>query len=199
MAQQSGDIDSSVFARKRSFSLIYFAGMPDEAMPELLVSCGYSIIGEEQRNTSFINALDMIGSVEGMHNNVVRKATYPTSGGCVLLDPEMVVGFLHAGVVARFCAQYRADAFVAGWERVSEAVFVKHINADGVIVDVVSIRGVLQGAPINPPPGIIIHALNPAGLGSFLASAGARPDELFGQISVRIFKLEQTGSLKHLR
>jgi hypothetical protein len=197
-AQQSSDINSPVFARERSFSLIYFAGLPHDALPELLVSCGYSIVGEERHHTSFMNLLNMVDLVEGMHKGIVRKASYPTSGGCVLLDPEMVVAFLHADVIIRFCAQYRADAFVAGWERVSETVFAKHIDAGGVIMDVVSIGGNLQGTPVNPPPAIM-HAPYPTGLRDFLASAGASPDELFGLTSARIFKLEETGSLKHLR
>jgi hypothetical protein len=41
-AQQSGDISASFFFREQSFSLIYFAGMTRDAMPELLVRCGYS-------------------------------------------------------------------------------------------------------------------------------------------------------------
>jgi hypothetical protein len=52
-AQQSSDITASFFFSERSFSLIYFAGMPQDAMPELLVRCGYSIIGDTQYNAPF--------------------------------------------------------------------------------------------------------------------------------------------------
>jgi hypothetical protein len=36
----------TLFSRKPSFSLIYVAGLTRDAMPELPVRCGYSIIGE---------------------------------------------------------------------------------------------------------------------------------------------------------
>jgi hypothetical protein len=108
----------------------------------------------------------------------------------VLLDPEMVVAFVHAEVVARLCAQYRADAFVAGWERVSQTVFARHIDGNGVLADVVLIRGALQGRPINPPAGII-SAPSPAGLADFLAAAGAPPGEMFGPVAARWFKLHE--------
>jgi hypothetical protein len=102
----------------------------------------------------------------------------------------MVVAFVHAEVIARLCAEYRADAFVAGWERVSETVFARHIDANGVLADVVLIQGTLQGTPINPPAGII-SAPSPASLRDFLAAAGAAPDEMFGSVSARWFKLDE--------
>ena len=71
-------------------------------------------------NAPFLKVINAIEVFEGPHNTIVHKATYQISGGTVLLDPEMVVAFFHAEVVARLCAEYHADAFVAGWERVSE-------------------------------------------------------------------------------
>jgi hypothetical protein len=187
-AQQSGDVSASLFFRERSFSLIYFAGMTHDAIPELLTRCGYSIVGETQYNAPFLQILNSVEVVEGPRRNIVHKAAYRISGGMVLLDPEMVVAFLHAKVIAWWCAEYRADAFVAGWERVSETVFVRHVGADGVLADVVLIRGTPQGTPINPPAGIML-APNPASLRDFLAAAGASPDEVFGSVSARLFKL----------
>src|SRR5262249_31188855 len=107
-AQQSSDISASFFFRERSFSLIYFAGISHDAVTELLVRCGYSIIGDTQYNAPFLNVLDSIEGVEGPRNNIIRKAVYRISGGTVLLDPEMVVAFNHAEAIARLCAEYRA-------------------------------------------------------------------------------------------
>ena len=197
-AQQSGDISASFFFRERSFSLIYFAGMTDDAVPELLVGCGYSIVGDAQYNAPFVKVLDTINAVEGPRNNIVRKADYRISGGTVLLDPEMVVAFAHAEVVARLCAEYRTDAFVAGWERVSETLFARHIDAKGLLADVVLVRGALQGTPVHPPASII-SAPSPASLRDFLAAAGAPPDEMFGSVSARLFKLDESGPVPHPR
>jgi hypothetical protein len=154
-AQPSSEISASFFFREQSFSLIYFAGMTLDAMPKLLVRCGYSIIDNALYNAPFLKVLDAIEVLDGQRNNIVRKAAYRISGGTVLLDPEMVVAFDHAEVIAQLCAEYRAEAFVAGWERVSETVFAQHIGANGVLADVVLIRGIPQGTPINPPAGII--------------------------------------------
>jgi hypothetical protein len=198
-AQQSSDVSASFFFRGRSFSLIYFAGMSHDAMPELLVRCGYSIIGDTQYNAPFLKILDTIEVVERPRNNIVRKATYQISGGRVLLDPEMVVAFVHAKVVARLCAEYRTDAFVACWERVSQTVIARHIDANGVVVaDIGLSRGTLHRTPINPPAGII-SSPSPASLGDFLATAGASPDEMFGSVSARLFKLDESGPVPHPR
>jgi hypothetical protein len=191
---QSSDISASFFFREPSFSLIYFTGMTHGAMPELLVRCGYSIIGEAQYDAPFMDVVNAIEVIEGPRNNIVRKATYRTSEGTVLLDPEMVVAFSHTEAVARLCAEYRADAFVAGWERVSETVFARHIDANGVLAHVVLVRGTPQGRPINPPAGIV-SAPGPASLRDFLAAAGAPPDEIFGSVSARLFKLDESGAV----
>jgi hypothetical protein len=196
---QSGDTSASFLFRDRSFSLIYFAGMAHDAMPDLLVRCGYSIIGEAQYNASFQEVLNTIEVVEGPRKNIVRKAAYRISGGSLLLDPEMVVAFVHAGVIARLCAEYRAaDAFVACWERVSETVIARHIAANGVLANVVLIRGTLQGRQINPPAGII-SAPSPASLRDYLAAAGAPTDEMFGSVSARLFKLDASDPVPHGR
>jgi hypothetical protein len=197
-AQQSSDITASFFFSERSFSLIYFAGMPQDALPELLVRCGYSIIGDTQYNAPFLQVLNSIERVEGPHRNIVRKAAYRMSGGMVLLDPEMVVAFNHAEAIARLCAEYRADAFVAVWERVSETVLARHIGANGVLANVVVVKGTLEGTPINPPAGIV-SAPGPASLRDFLATAGARPDEMFGSVSARLFKLDESSPVPHPR
>jgi hypothetical protein len=195
---QSSDVSASFFFRERSFSLIYFAGLTYDAMPELLVRCGYSIISETQYNAPFLKVLDTLEAVEGPHNNIVRKAAYRIPKGNVLLDPEMVVAFLHAKVVAQLCAEHRANAFVAVWERVSETVVAQHIDANGVRADAALVRGTLQGTPINPPAGII-SAPGPASLGDFLAAAGAPPDEMFGSVSARLFKLDESIPVPHPR
>jgi hypothetical protein len=92
---QPSDINVTFFSREPSFSLIYFAGLTHDAMPELLVRCGYSIIGEAQHNAPFREVLNAIEVFEGPRNNIVHKAVYRISGGRVLLDPEMVVAFFH--------------------------------------------------------------------------------------------------------
>jgi len=165
-------------------------------MPELLVRCGYSIIGEAQYNAPFLGVLNAIEVIEGPRNNIVHKAAYRISGGRVLLDPEMVVAFSHAEAVARLCAEHRADAFVAGWERVSETIFAQHIDSSGVLAKVVLIRGTPQGTPINPPAAIIKEP-SPAGLRDFLATAGAPLHEMFGSVSARLFKLDGSGAIPH--
>jgi hypothetical protein len=170
---QSSDISASFLFRDRSFSLIYFAGMTHDAMPDLLVRCGYLIIGEAQYNAPFQEVLNTIEVVERPRNNIVRKAAYRISGGSVLLDPEMVVAFLHAEVVARLCAEHRADAFAAGWERVSKSVFARHIGANGVLADVDLVGGTHQGADQSAgghyqcteprqPPGLSCRRGSPA-------------------------------------
>jgi hypothetical protein len=116
----------------------------------------------------------------------------------VLLDPEMVVAFNHAEVIARLCAEYRADAFVAIWERVSETVVAQHIGANGVLANVALLRGTPQGTPINPPAGII-SAPGPASLRVFLATAGASPNEIFGSVSARVFNLDESRPAPHPR
>jgi hypothetical protein len=184
------DADGAFFSREPSFSLIYFAGLTHDAMPELLVHCGYSIIDEKQYDAPFLKVLDTIEAFEGPRSNVVHKAAYRISGGRVLLDPEMVVAFRHADVIAQLCASYRADAFVAGWERVSETIFAQHIDASGVLAKVVLVRGIPQGTPIDPPAAII-RAPSPASLRDFLAAAGAPPDEMFGSVSAQLFTLRE--------
>jgi hypothetical protein len=197
-AQHSSDVSASFFFSERSFSLIYFANMTHNAIPELLVRCGYSIIGDTQYDAPFLNVLDSIEAVEGPHNNIVRKAAYGISGGTVLLDPEMVVALNHAEVIARLCAEYRADAFVAVWERVSATVLAKHIGANGVVANVVLVKGTPQDTSINPPAGII-SAPGPASLRDFLATAGARPEEIFGSVSARLLKLDESGAIGYPR
>jgi len=73
---QSSDISASLFFRERSFSLIYFAGLTHDAIPELLVRCDYSIIGEAQYNAPFLGVLNAIEVIEGPRNNIscVRKS-----------------------------------------------------------------------------------------------------------------------------
>jgi hypothetical protein len=186
-----GDVSATFFFRERSFSLIYFPGAARDAVPALLIRCGYAIIGEAQFHASFLDVLDAIDVVEGPRNNIVRKAAYPISGGSVLLDPEMVVGLGHAEVIVQFCAEHRVDAFVAGWERVSEAVFARHIAAAGVLADVFLIGGAVQGTPVNPPARIIREP-GPASLRDFLAAAGAPLDEMFGWVSAQLFKLDES-------
>jgi len=196
---QSGDVSASFFFRERSFSLIYFAGLTHDAMPDLLVRCGYSIISEAQYNAPFLEVIDVLDEVidvldEGPHdNNIVRKAAYQIPGGRVLLDPEMVVAIGHPEVIAQLCAAHRANAFVAIWERVSESVIAQHIDANGVRAHVVLTGGILQDTPINPPAAIIKEP-SPTGLGDFLAAAGAPLDEMFGSVSARLFKLEESGA-----
>jgi len=192
---QSGDISASFFFRERSFSLIYFAGLTHDAMPDLLVRCGYSIIGEAQYDGPFLEVINAIERFEGPRNNIVHKAAYQISGGRVLLDPEMVVAF-DEEVIARLCAAHRADAFVAIWERVSESVIARHIDANGVRSHVALTGGILQDTPINPPAAVIKEP-RPAGLRDFLAAAGAPFDELFGSVSARLFKLDESGLIAH--
>ena len=64
---QSSDISASFFFRERSFSLIYFAGLTHDAIPELLVRCDYSIIGEAQYNAPFLGVLNAIEVFDGPH------------------------------------------------------------------------------------------------------------------------------------
>jgi hypothetical protein len=109
----------------------------------------------------------------------------------VLLDPEMLVGSDHAEAVARFCGEHRVDAFVAGWERVSESVFARHITAGGLLADAFLIDGALKKTPVNPPAAIIREP-GPASLRSFLADAGAPLDEKFGSVSARLFKFDES-------
>jgi hypothetical protein len=149
-------------------------------------------------NAPFLKVINAIEVFEGPHNNIVHKAAYQISGGTVLLDPEMVVAFFHAEVVARLCAEYRADAFVAGWERVSETIFAQHIDASGVRAKVVLILGTPQGTPINPPAGIV-SAPSPARLRDYLTAAGAPRDEMFGSVSARLFKLDESSAIPHPR
>lgn len=189
---QSGGISASFFFRERSFSLIYFAGLTHDAMPDLLVRCGYSIISEAQYNAPFLEVIDVLDEGPG-NNNIVRKAAYQISGGRVLLDPEMVVAIGHPEVIAQLCAAHHANAFVAIWERVSESVIAQHIDANGVRAHVVLTGGILQDTPINPPAAIIKEP-SPTGLGDFLAAAGAPLDEMFGSVSARLFKLEESGA-----
>lgn len=111
----------------------------------------------------------------------------------MLLDPEMVVAIGHPEVIAQACAAHGADAFVAIWERVSEAILAQHINANGVLVDVALVGGIFQKPPINPP-ATFLNAPTPASLKSFLAAAGASPDEMFGSVSARLFKLDESGA-----
>ena len=92
---QSGDISASFFSRERSFSLIYCAGLIHDAMPDLLVRCGYSIIAETQYDAPFLEVINAIEGFEEPRNKIVCKAAYDISGGGVLLDPEMVVATLH--------------------------------------------------------------------------------------------------------
>jgi hypothetical protein len=186
-----GDASAEFFFREPSFSLIYFPDAARDAIPALLIRCGYSIIGEAQYQAPFPDLVAVADIVEGPRNSIVRKAVYAISGGSVLLDPEMVVGLNHADVVAGFCTEHRADAFVAVWERVSETVLARHIAAGGVLADVLLIRGVPQGNPLDPPPGIIREP-GPASLKAFLAAAGAPLGEMFGQVSARLFKLDES-------
>src|SRR5262249_18282105 len=94
----------------------------------------------------------------------------------------------------KFCAEHHAAAFAAGWERVSEAVFARHIDASGVRAHVILVRGTPKGTPINPPTGIL-RAPGPASLRDYLAAAGASPDEIFGSVSARVFKLDESGAI----
>jgi hypothetical protein len=103
----------------------------------------------------------------------------------------MIVGLSHAEIVARFCAEHRVEAFVGAWERVSETVFARQVAASGVLADVLLIRGALQGTPVNPPARIIREP-GPASLKNFLAAAGAAADEVFGSVSARLFKLDES-------
>lgn len=182
------------WTREPSFSLIYFSGDVLDAMPVLLASCGWAIIAHGQHQGTHAEIVDAIGPVEGPQNSIVYKAVYPVPGGTVLLDPEMVVGVSYAGALARLCAERSVEAIVAIWERYSESISCKHIGAQGVLVDVYLMQGIMGEQPVNPPPSFLDQT-GPGCLKAFLASAGAPLEAIFGNVTAAIYKLDESAML----
>src|SRR5579859_5640694 len=92
--------DISFWGRERSFSITYFTGAVRQHVPTLLMSCGYSIVGEAYFTGTFLQMLDVVDARES-DRNIVRVADYQTSAGTVLLDSSVLFG--REEVVARFC------------------------------------------------------------------------------------------------
>jgi hypothetical protein len=191
MVRLSDEQVQNFFFRPHSFSLIYFTGDAYDSIPTFLTNCGYAIIREASYHASFFEILDAIAGMEGPRNTIVRKAAYRVSGGTVLLDPEMTVGVSHQTTIVQFCRDHEVDALVAIWERVSEAVIATHLSSNGLRADVCLMRGIFQKPPINPPVGIMQQA-GPVGLATFLATAGAPIDAVFGSVSARVFTLDES-------
>jgi hypothetical protein len=86
-----------------------------------------------------------------------HKAAYRISGSRVLRDPRWSSRSFTQGYRG---AEYRADAFVAGWGRVSETIFAQHIDTGGALAKVV--RPQVSSRPLVPPAsGTILRPREP--------------------------------------
>ncbi len=181
------------FERPPTFSFVHFDGDVQNYILSLLERCGYRPISKTYFRAPFQDAFTALEKVEGPGNTIVKKGCYPVAGGTVLLDPEMIIGVSHAPQLEQFCKQQSVHATVVFWERVSESISHTVIGPEGIESKTFLFRGKPEGEQVKPST-VLLRDPTPKGLIQILAAAGIPVGQVFGDIDVWAFKLDESAS-----